>query len=545
MSSIVYCTGTIRFISNGRRDQSRAYSDRSLIELLQDNAGRYILRALDIENNKSEIFCLPITKADLYKFGSSDSDADNIDHPDGTYSVLLKRQLRGNFHEKLRECFRTLDSVNSRPRDTNSSRSAENKPSTGLQNTRSKVNEKTILADIHNLGEYIQNGKESKAAELIKNLIASGVRLRVDTVKDSQDDKTIKIQIKIDGIDPRIINHGATLDMEVYSSTKIRELRALFEYTHKFPSVHQYFFVNGHLADAESTMNSLQIQDDRMSILAFTTGAIQFSSNDRRVPQRTYSDRSLVQLSYDDDNNEYSLKAIDIENNKEVIFDFPVTNNDLYHFGRSNNEPDEIKHSNGTYQLWVNDESREEFHNTFAAICEMLNFDAFTNTIPETIDDHSIHINFNEPIEPKIPVAGNFDTKNILTNIHNLSKSIQQGNIDEANRIIMQLASQGARLQGQAFTQLKNEDQFQILVQLDGDQYDIDKDGRTIFLNVFPSTTVRELRAVFELLYHYSPSNQYFFVNGLLADDNSTMKELQVGPKSLFVLFLLENSKKL
>ncbi|CAF4952139.1 unnamed protein product, partial [Rotaria socialis] len=54
-----------------------------------------------------------------------------------------------------------------------------------------------------------------------------------------------------------------------------------------------------------------------MSILAFTTGAIQFSSNDRRVPQRTYSDRSLVQLSYDDDNNEYSLKAIDIENNKE------------------------------------------------------------------------------------------------------------------------------------------------------------------------------------------------------------------------------------
>ncbi|CAF4270519.1 unnamed protein product, partial [Rotaria magnacalcarata] len=74
---------------------------------------------------------------------------------------------------------------------------------------------------------YIQNGKGSRAAELIKDLIASGVRLRIDTVKDSQDDKTIKIQIKIDGIDPRIISHEATLDMEVYSSTKIRELRAL------------------------------------------------------------------------------------------------------------------------------------------------------------------------------------------------------------------------------------------------------------------------------------------------------------------------------
>ncbi|CAF1940287.1 unnamed protein product [Rotaria magnacalcarata] len=545
MRSIVYCTGSIRFIASNRKYENQTYSDRSIIELLQDDTGRYILRALDVENNSQMIFYLTITKSDLYKFGNTDNDADNIDHPNGTYRVFLKRESREDFHKNLRKCIRRLDSVNPQSRDTNSGRSTENKPPTGLQNTISKVNEKTILADIHNLGAYIQNGKGSRAAELIKDLIASGVRLRIDTVKDSQDDKTIKIQIKIDGIDPRIINHEATLDMEVYSSTKIRELRALFEYTHKFPSVHQYFFVNGHLADGESTMNDLQIQDDRMSILAFTTGAIQFNSHDRRAPQRNYSERSLVQLSYDDDNNQYSLKAIDIENNKEVIFDFPVTNSDLYRFGRSNNEPDEIKRSNGTYQLWPHDTSRQEFHNTFAAICEMLNPSVFTNTTSETIDDHSIHINFDETIEPKIPAAVNFERKNILTNIHNLSKYIQQGNSDEATRMIMQFASQGARLQGQAFTQLKNEDQFQILVQLDGDQYGIDKDGGTIFLNVFPSTKVRELRAVFELLYHYSPSNQYFFVNGLLADDNSTMKELQVGPKSLFVLFLLENSKKL
>ena len=34
------------------------------------------------------------------------------------------------------------------------------------------------------------------------------------------------------------------------------------------------------------------------------------------------------------------------------------------------------------------------------------------------------------------------------------------------------------------------------------------------------------------------------FVNGHLAHDNSTMKDLRAGPNSLFVLFLLTHAKK-
>ncbi|CAF3204564.1 unnamed protein product, partial [Rotaria sp. Silwood2] len=83
-----------------------------------------------------------------------------------------------------------------------------------------------------------------------------------------------------------------------------------------------------------------------------------------------------------------------------------------------------------------------------------------------------------------------------------------------------------------------------ILVQFDGDEYGVDQHGGTISVDVFPSTTVRELRAAFELAYHYSAFNQYFFVNGNLVHDNSTMRDLKVGPNSLFVLFLLEHSKK-
>ena len=81
---------------------------------------------------------------------------------------------------------------------------------------------------------------------------------------------------------------------------------------------------------------------------------------------------------------------------------------------------------------------------------------------------------------------------------------------------------------------------------------------------VYPSTTVRELRAVvrieeilsskptnpflfihqFEAAYQYPPANQYFFVNGKIAHDQSTMHDLNVGPNSLFVLFLLAHTKQ-
>ncbi|CAF4175632.1 unnamed protein product, partial [Rotaria magnacalcarata] len=78
-----------------------------------------------------------------------------------------------------------------------------------------------------------------------------------------------------------------------------------------------------------------------------------------------------------------------------------------------------------------------------------------------------------------------------------------------------------------------------IQVQLDGDEYGIDQNGGKFPIDVFRFTKVRELRAAFEFAYQYPPSNQYLFVNGCLAHDDSTMKDLNVGPNSLFILFVL------
>ncbi|CAF0937093.1 unnamed protein product [Rotaria sordida] len=280
-----------------------------------------------------------------------------------------------------------------------------------------------------------------------------------------------------------------------------------------------------------------------MSLIGYSTGYIQFIPNNDDIPECNYSERSLVQLHYHD-NNSYSLNAIDIENNRTEIFNLLLIDDDQYKFGLSGDEPDEIKDSNGIYRLWLNEDSRNSFHETVRAVCEILLSVELTDTSPERVDDSSIHINFNEMSKPDIPNPINSEPKDILTNICNLSKSIQQGNANEAAQMAKQLASQSIRLQGNSVTRLRNEDKFRILVQFDGDEYSVDQHGGIISVDVFPSTTVRELRAAFELTYHYSPFNQYFFVNGNLVHDNSTMRDLQVGPNSLFVLFLLEHSKK-
>ncbi len=54
-----------------------------------------------------------------------------------------------------------------------------------------------------------------------------------------------------------------------------------------------------------------------MSSLSYSTCRIQFIPTDRQRPERNYSDRSIVQLKQYDF-GDYSLQALDIENNKEV-----------------------------------------------------------------------------------------------------------------------------------------------------------------------------------------------------------------------------------
>jgi hypothetical protein len=54
-----------------------------------------------------------------------------------------------------------------------------------------------------------------------------------------------------------------------------------------------------------------------MSIVSYSASRIQFIPTDRQRPQRNYSDRSTIQLRQYDF-GDYSLQALDIENNREV-----------------------------------------------------------------------------------------------------------------------------------------------------------------------------------------------------------------------------------
>ena len=49
---MAYGTGRIQFNPNGRQDGARDYSERSIIQLEEENFPYAVLRALDVENNK-------------------------------------------------------------------------------------------------------------------------------------------------------------------------------------------------------------------------------------------------------------------------------------------------------------------------------------------------------------------------------------------------------------------------------------------------------------------------------------------------------------
>lgn len=56
---------------------------------------------------------------------------------------------------------------------------------------------------------------------------------------------------------------------------------------------------------------------DRMNLLGYTTGRIEFQADGDLTPTRNFSDRSILHLYYHD-SNEYSLNALDLDNNKAV-----------------------------------------------------------------------------------------------------------------------------------------------------------------------------------------------------------------------------------
>jgi hypothetical protein len=55
-----------------------------------------------------------------------------------------------------------------------------------------------------------------------------------------------------------------------------------------------------------------------MSILIYSTCRIEFTPKNKELPERNYSDRSVIEIRQYENNTDYSLRAIDIQNNKTV-----------------------------------------------------------------------------------------------------------------------------------------------------------------------------------------------------------------------------------
>jgi hypothetical protein len=60
-----------------------------------------------------------------------------------------------------------------------------------------------------------------------------------------------------------------------------------------------------------------------MSIIGYSTCRIQFIPNNKQIPERNYSERSIVEIRQFDNITDYSVRAIDVENNNTVkkLFD--------------------------------------------------------------------------------------------------------------------------------------------------------------------------------------------------------------------------------
>ncbi|CAF0859538.1 unnamed protein product [Adineta steineri] len=269
-----------------------------------------------------------------------------------------------------------------------------------------------------------------------------------------------------------------------------------------------------------------------MSIVAYSTCRIQFISNDSQRSEQNYSDRSLIELrAYD--YADYSLRALDMEADKKEIFNIPLRQVDQYKRGRSANQQDEIPTRNGMYYISLNPTSRDEFHKAFDGIFQQI-ADNEQSDVSSQVTNHN-RDNSNDVHDVSV--------KNLLLDIHHLGTCIQQGDSDTAAQLASQLASKPVRLQTKSSKNIREEKPFIVQIQLDGNEYDIDHHGATIPMNVFQSTTVRELRAAFEAVYGNLSVNQYVFVNGHLAHNNSSMSDLNVGPNSLFILFYLTHAK--
>ncbi|CAF1043360.1 unnamed protein product [Adineta ricciae] len=557
MSLACYCTCRIQFIPRGQQNSQNNYSERSIVQLMQHDFADYSIKALDIENNRTEIFNIPLKHRDTYQYGQTPNDPDQVHDQCGTYHLWIGAPSRTGFHEALEICFEQLSSISGEPspppppphRSVSPKRNSPIPPESTPQTDRND-----ILADVYQLGEQIRAGHVNEAVELARKLAHAHVQLTASPWNKTNE-LAIPIKVRIDSSRWNYNNSNEELTMSVYPSTKIRELRAVFESSHKFLPVNQYFFVNGHLAHEDS---------NNMDIEIYGKCRIQYVPNDQQRPSRDYSDKSQLQLIYYAENS-YSLTGIDVANNNSEIFNFPLQPANQYKYGQSGHEPDELRSKSGLYRIWLNSDSRDQFHeklrqtyrnlsqnqfadNDFSGFETDVNFtDEYQTNNSSTTNDHQYNHSFNDISnalhQPQALHVAAVDTLDLLLSVHGLGKHIESGDTYAAAELAKELALTGVRLRAKLSENDSKEQEFLVHVRLDGNKYSVGKHGATIPVRVFPSTTVRELRAVFELSYQSLPTGQYLFVNGHLAHDDDSMSDLKVGPNTIFVLFELTRTK--
>ncbi|CAF4307729.1 unnamed protein product [Rotaria sp. Silwood2] len=241
-----------------------------------------------------------------------------------------------------------------------------------------------------------------------------------------------------------------------------------------------------------------------MAVASYSKCHIQFIPNNRQRPEHNYSDRTLIELrQYDFD--DFSFRAVDVDNNNAEIFNIPFKQSDQYKYGQTVNQPDEIHTNAGTYKLWLNGNTRDEFHQTVNTCSELLPSDkrpnlAFNDSDQDTDDDDDNDSSdvFDDDTRNEFdihvpPVAC---PKELLLETYRLGKYIEIGASNAAAQLASELASQNIRLKANSLRATENEKEFTIYVQLDGNEYGIDQNGGKIPVDVFRLTTVRELRAI-------------------------------------------------
>ncbi|UJR21481.1 hypothetical protein I4U23_024565 [Adineta vaga] len=245
-------------------------------------------------------------------------------------------------------------------------------------------------------------------------------------------------------------------------------------------------------------------------------------------------ERSIVEL-HKNVSNTYSLQAFDIQNKKAEIFNISFIRSSMYKFGPSLNSPDEIRYADTMYRLTLNPDSRDKFHEQLRMCFAQINSIKDKSTNSEYTNS-SVNTSTWSGTKSQNVSSGN----GILIDIHNFAESIQNGDANSAYNLASKLAVQGIQLIDKTSDDSQLNRPLRIRVKMDG--IDIPKNliNEEHNLNIYESTTVHELKVIFQYTHGFSLNNQYFFVNGYLAHSKCSMNDLQIQNDAFFILFINE-----